>query len=95
MINKYNIEVKLVSGTDYCVELAPIEIMAEHKTDVYEKIKQGFEAVERMKPKKPIDVSMVRDCEGYIGLIGKCPCCEDIVEEDTVYCDCGQKLDWQ
>lgn len=55
-------------------------------------------AVERMKPKKPkkpIDISMVRDNNGYIGLIGKCPCCDDIVEEDTLYCDCGQKLDWE
>lgn len=52
-------------------------------------------AVERMKPKKPIDILMVRDNDGYIGLIGKCPCCDDIVEEDTLYCDCEQKLDWE
>ena len=30
----------------------------------------------------------------YVGLIGRCPCCGDILEEDTVYCDCGQRLDW-
>lgn len=22
------------------------------------------------------------------------PSCGDILEEDTVYCDCGQRLDW-
>lgn len=52
------------------------------------------EAAEKQTAKKVKDVSMVRDNEEYIGRIGKCPCCEDIVEEDTLYCDCGQKLDW-
>ena len=51
-------------------------------------------AVEKQTAKKVKDISMVRDNEEYIGRIGKCPCCEDIVEEDTLYCDCGQKLDW-
>ena len=51
-------------------------------------------AVEKQTAKKVKDISMVRDNEEYIGRIGKCPCCEDIVVEDTLYCDCGQKLDW-
>lgn len=50
---------------------------------------------EKNEPKKPTDISKVRDNEGYIGLIGKCPLCGEILEEDTVYCDCGQALDWQ
>lgn len=50
---------------------------------------------EKSVAKKPIDISRVRDGDGYIGLVGKCPCCEDIVEEDTLYCDCGQHLDWE
>lgn len=50
---------------------------------------------EKSVAKKPIDISAVRDCDGYIGYIGKCPCCEDIVEEGTLYCDCGQHLDWE
>lgn len=50
---------------------------------------------EKSVAKKPIDISAVRDCDGYIGHIGKCPCCEDIVEEGTLYCDCGQHLDWE
>lgn len=69
-----------------------------------EKLKE-FEAIgtieefralrEKAEPKKPTDISKVRDCEGYIGLIGKCPCCGEILEEDDVYCNCGQTLDWQ
>ena len=51
-------------------------------------------AMEKQRAKKVKDVSMVRDNKCYIGFIGKCPCCDDIVEEDTLYCDCGQKLDW-
>ena len=50
---------------------------------------------EKSVAKKPIDISAVRDCDGYIGHIGKCPCCEDIVEEGTLYCDCGRHLDWE
>ena len=50
---------------------------------------------EKNEPKKPTDISKVRDNEGYIGLVGKCPSCGEILEEDTVYCDCGQALDWQ
>ena len=53
------------------------------------------EVLEKQIPKKPTDISKVRDGEGYIGIIGKCPCCSEILEEDTVYCDCGQKLDWK
>ena len=56
--------------------------------------KECRSAVEKQMAKKVKDVTMVRDNEGYIGRIGKCPCCDDIVEEYTLYCDCGQKLDW-
>lgn len=51
-------------------------------------------AVEKQRAKKPIDISSARDNDGYIGLIGKCSCCNNIVEEDALYCDCGQKLKW-
>jgi hypothetical protein len=39
-------------------------------------------------------ISQVKDGDSYVGLIVRCPCCGDILEEDTVYCDCGQRLDW-
>ena len=52
-------------------------------------------AVEKQTAKKVKSISQVKDGDSYVGLIGRCPCCGDILEEDTVYCDCGQKLDWR
>ena len=51
-------------------------------------------AMEKQTAKKVKSISQVKDGDSYVGLIGRCPCCGDILEEDTVYCDCGQKLDW-
>ena len=51
-------------------------------------------AVEKQTAKKVKSISQVKDGGIYVGLIGRCPCCGDILEEDTVYCDCGQRLDW-
>ena len=51
-------------------------------------------AVEKQTVKKVKAISQVKDGDSYGGLIGRCPCCGDILEEDTVYCDCGQRLDW-
>ena len=51
-------------------------------------------AVEKQTAKKVKSISQVKDGDSYVGLIGRCPCCGDIFEEDTVYCDCGQRLDW-
>ena len=51
-------------------------------------------AVEKQTAKKVKSISQVKDGDRYVGLIGRCPCCGDILEEDTVYCDCGQRLDW-
>lgn len=51
-------------------------------------------AMEKQTAKKVKSISQVKDGDSYVGLIGRCPCCGDILEEDTVYCDCGQRLDW-
>jgi len=51
-------------------------------------------AVEKQTAKKVKSISQIKDGDSYVGLIGRCPCCGDILEEDTVYCDCGQRLDW-
>lgn len=51
-------------------------------------------AVEKQTAKKVKSISQVKDGDSYVGLIGRCPCCGDILEEDTAYCDCGQRLDW-
>lgn len=52
-------------------------------------------AMEKQNAKKVKSISQVKDGDSYVGLIGRCPCCGDILEEDTVYCDCGQKLKWE
>lgn len=52
-------------------------------------------AMEKQTAKKVKSISQVKDGDSYVGLIGRCPCCGDILEEDTVYCDCGQRLDWE
>lgn len=52
-------------------------------------------AVEKQTAKKVKSISQVKDGDSYVGLIGRCPCCGDILEEDTVYCVCGQRLDWR
>lgn len=51
-------------------------------------------AMEKQTAKKVKSISQVKDGDSYVGLIGRCPCCGDVLEEDTVYCDCGQRLDW-
>ena len=51
-------------------------------------------AVEKQTAKKVKSISQIKDGDSYVGLIGRCPCCGVILEEDTVYCDCGQRLDW-
>ena len=51
-------------------------------------------AVEKQTAKKVKSISQVKDGDSYVGLIGRCPCCGDILEEGTVYCDCGQRLEW-
>lgn len=57
-------------------------------------VEECREAVEKQTAKKVKSISPVKDGDSYVGLIGRCPCCGDILEEDTVYCDCGQRLDW-
>ena len=57
-------------------------------------LEECLAAVEKQTAKKVKSISRVKDGDSYVGLIGRCPCCGDILEEDTVYCDCGQRLDW-
>ena len=76
------------------------ENMEEYMKFEDECVKNGFtfdsllKAREKQTAKKVKSISRVKDGDSYVGLIGRCPCCGDILEEDTVYCDCGQKLDW-
>lgn len=72
-----------------------IEMIDEHKQQFQiGTVEECREAVEKQTAKKVKSISPVKDGDSYVGLIGRCPCCGDILEEDTVYCDCGQRLDW-
>ena len=49
-----------------------------------EACKIAYECMEKQLPKKVVDRRIV----------GRCPCCNDIIVEGTKICDCGQLLDW-
>lgn len=51
-------------------------------------------ALERQLPKKVVDKSLVKDNGSVLGSIGRCPNCKEIIDDGTIVCDCGQKLDW-
>jgi len=86
------------TGADHCCEDAlQVAIKALEELQQYRTIGTVEEcraAVEKQTVKKVKSISQVKDGDSYGGLIGRCPCCGDILEEDTVYCDCGQRLDW-
>lgn len=54
----------------------------------------AIEALEKQIPRKAADVSMVQDEGMVVGFVGRCPNCKEIIDDGTVVCDCGQKLDW-
>ena len=58
-------------------------------------LRMAIKALEKQIAKKPLNITKVKDGNKYIGLIGKCPCCNDIVDESNIVCDCGQKLNWE
>jgi hypothetical protein len=86
------------TGADHCCEDAlHVAIKALEELQQYREIGTVEEcraAMEKQTAKKVKSISQVKDGDSYVGLIGRCPCCGDILEEDTVYCDCGQRLDW-
>lgn len=54
------------------------------------------EAVERMKPKKPIEQAKAKDGEKFVGMVGRCPACGNLVDWTNLCCDeCLQRLDWE
>ena len=36
----------------------------------------------------------MKDNEVVVGSVGRCPCCNEIIDDTTTVCDCGQKLNW-
>ena len=84
------------SGTSFPEEIE-MAINALEEIEQYRAIGTPEEcraAMEKQTAKKVKSISQVKDGDSYVGLIGRCPCCGDILEEDTVYCDCGQRLEW-
>lgn len=53
-----------------------------------------IEALEKQLPKRVVDKSLVKDNGSVLGSIGRCPNCKEIIDDGTIVCDCGQKLDW-
>ena len=55
-----------------------------------EAVGMAYEALEKQVPKKPTSIIRI-DC-----FVGYCPCCGNVVTNavNTIYCNCGQKLDW-
>lgn len=51
------------------------------------------EAIEKQIPKKPTEQFRL----GTSGIGGKCPSCKHHIDRSVyaMYCDCGQKLDWE
>lgn len=54
----------------------------------------AIEALEKQLKKKVVDKSLVKDDGIAVGYVGKCPCCNEIIEDTTNVCDCGQRLGW-
>lgn len=67
------------------------------ETETFEDISHAYdiaiEALKKQIPKKPINSTIALDNKVAVGMIGKCPCCNTIISEDILVCDCGQKID--
>lgn len=51
--------------------------------------------LEKQIPKKVVDRSLVKDIGIVIGFVGRCPNCNEIIDDTSVVCDCGQHLNWR
>lgn len=57
-------------------------------------LETGIKALEKQLPKKVVDKSLVKDNGSVIGSVGKCPNCNEIIDNTMAVCDCGQKINW-
>ena len=51
-----------------------------------EQYKTAIEALEKQLPKEDNGI--------VVGAVGRCPCCNEIIDDTMTVCDCGQKIDW-
>lgn len=63
-------------------------------TMVADNARTAIEALEKQLPKKVIDKSLVKDNDIVVGDVGRCPCCNEIIDDTVIVCDCNQKNDW-
>ena len=54
----------------------------------------AIEALEKQLPKEAVKRSLVKDNGIVVGPVGRCPCCNEIIDDTMTVCDCGQKIDW-
>ena len=59
-----------------------------------EQYKTAIEALEKQLPKEAVKRSLVKDNGIVVGAVGRCPCCNEIIDYTMTVCDCGQKIDW-
>ena len=80
-MNKYKIEVNLYEGTDKCTYTEPIEVTAESKDDVYEKIERVMIPQKLNKPLPNMyECPWCGESEGINPMINYCPWCSQKLE---------------
>ena len=63
-------------------------------TMVADNARTAIEALEKQLPKGAVKRSLVKDNGIVVGAVGRCPCCNEIIDDTMTVCDCGQKIDW-
>lgn len=66
----------------------------ETRSELMEYCETAIEALEKQLAKKVVDKSLVKDNDIVVGAVGRCPCCNEIIDDTTNICDCGQKINW-
>lgn len=64
----------------------------EEKCEAYD---IAISAIEKQISKKVVDRGLVKDNGIVVGFAGRCPSCNEIIDDTSIVCDCGQKLDWR
>lgn len=59
-----------------------------------EALDTAIEALEKQLPKEAVKRSLVKDNGIVVGAVGRCPCCNEIIDDTMTVCDCGQKIGW-
>ena len=93
---------KKVREAIYCMKASIGETMCEECVNYYkcdhtkmdDMMRTAIEALEKQLPKEAVKRSLVKDNGIVVGAVGRCPCCNEIIDDTMTVCDCGQKIDW-